>query len=68
MKYFYDLIHTDDKLKSEDGLYSLILLRASGLSLTLNGVRCFLDGSYLDKFEDMIYSLDWYYSEDVLAD
>ena len=25
----------------------------------------FLDGSYLEKFEDMVYSLDWYYSEDV---
>lgn len=28
----------------------------------------FLDGSYLEKFEDMVYSLDWYYSEDVHAD
>ena len=28
----------------------------------------FLDGSYLEKFEDMIYSLDWYYSEDVHVD
>ena len=28
----------------------------------------FLDGSYLEKFEDMTYSLDWYYSEDVHAD
>ena len=28
----------------------------------------FLDGSYLEKFEDMLYSLDWYYSEDVHAD
>ena len=28
----------------------------------------FLDGSYLEKFEDMIYSLDWYYSEDVHSD
>jgi hypothetical protein len=25
----------------------------------------FLDGSYLEKFDNMIYSLDWYYSEDV---
>ena len=25
----------------------------------------FLDGSYLEKFEDVPYSLDWYYSEDV---
>ena len=25
----------------------------------------FLDGSYLEKFEDVLYSLDWYYSEDV---
>ena len=28
----------------------------------------FLDGSYLEKFEDMVYSLDWYYSEDVHAE
>ena len=28
----------------------------------------FLDGSYLEKFENMIYSLDWYYSEDVHKD
>ena len=28
----------------------------------------FLDGSYLEKFEDLVYSLDWYYSEDVQAD
>ena len=28
-------------------MYSLILLRAKGLSMTLSGVRCFLDGSYL---------------------
>ena len=25
----------------------------------------FLDGSYLEKSDNMIYSLDWYYSEDV---
>lgn len=28
----------------------------------------FLDGSYLEKFETVNYSLDWYYSEDVHAD
>ena len=28
----------------------------------------FLDGSYLEKFEDVNYSLDWYFSEDVHAD
>lgn len=28
----------------------------------------FLDGSYLEKFENPIYSLDWYYSEDVHKD
>ena len=28
----------------------------------------FLDGSYLDKFATVNYTLDWYYSEDVHAD
>ena len=28
----------------------------------------FLDGSYLEKFDNMIYSLNWYYSEDVHKD
>ena len=28
----------------------------------------FLDGSYLEKFEKLSYSLDWYYSKDVHAD
>ncbi|MBQ9692653.1 MAG: helix-turn-helix transcriptional regulator [Clostridia bacterium] len=47
MKYSYDLIHTDNGLNTEDGLYSLILLRASSLTISLNGVRCYLDGNYL---------------------
>ena len=47
MKYSYDLIHTDNELCTEEGLYSLILLKASSLSVTLNGIRCYLDGSYL---------------------
>ena len=47
MKYSYDLIHTDNELGTEEGLYSLVLLWASALSVTLNGVRCYLDGSYL---------------------
>ena len=47
MKYSYDLIHTDNGLNTEEGLYSLILLRASSLSITLNEVRCYLDGNYL---------------------
>ena len=28
----------------------------------------FLDGSYLEKFENMTYTLDWYYSKDVHAE
>ena len=47
MEYEYKLIHTRNDLTIGDGLYSLILLRANRLSITLCGVRCFLDGQYL---------------------
>jgi len=47
MEYEYKLIHMRNDLTVGDGLYSLILLRANALSITLNGVRCWLDGKYL---------------------
>ncbi len=47
MEYEYNLIHMSNDLTVGDGLYSLILLRANGLSITLCGVRCWLDGKYL---------------------
>lgn len=47
MEYEYNLIHMSNDLAVGDGLYSLILLRAYGLSITLCGVRCWLDGKYL---------------------
>lgn len=47
MKYKDSLINITNSLESSAEMYSLILLRAKGLSMTLSGVRCFLDGSYL---------------------
>ncbi len=47
MEYEHNLIHMCNDLTVGDGLYSLILLRANSLSITLCGVRCWLDGKYL---------------------
>lgn len=47
MEYEHDLIHMSNDLAVGDGLYSLILLQANGLSISLCGVRCWLDGKYL---------------------
>ena len=47
MEYEYKLIHMRNDLTVGDRLYSLILLRARSLSITLSGVRCWLDGKYL---------------------
>jgi len=47
MEYKYNLIHMQNDLAAGEGLYSLILLRAKGLFITLNGIRCFLDGMYI---------------------
>ncbi len=47
MEYEYKLIHMRDDLFVGEGLYSLILLQATSLSVTLCGVRCWLDGKYL---------------------
>jgi len=58
MEYSYDLIHIKDGLSSDKMLYSFILLKARALSLYLNGIRCFLDGTYMLCLND----------EDVIAD
>lgn len=64
MQYDYGLIHTDKDLCSDKELYSLILLSARSLTLTLNGVRCFLSGKYMlclsvdDKTENVSGSYD----------
>ena len=47
MEYEYKLIHMRDDLVVGEGLYSLILLQANSLSITLCGVRCWFDGKYL---------------------
>ncbi len=47
MEYEHDLIHMSNDLTVGDGLYSLILLRANGLAITVCGVRCWRDGKYL---------------------
>ena len=47
MKYDETLIRMTAVLTTSESMYSLICLSASGLSLTLSGVRCYLDGRYL---------------------
>ncbi len=47
MHYDYALIHMTSTLESSDSMYSIICLQASRLSVTLNGVRCYLDGKYM---------------------
>jgi AraC-like DNA-binding protein len=47
MHYDYALIHMTSTLESSDSMYSIICLKASRLSVTLNGVRCYLDGKYM---------------------
>ncbi len=47
MEYEKTLIHITSTPESSDSMYSLICLKASGLLLTLSGVRCYLDGHYL---------------------
>lgn len=47
MKYREDLIQITDRLCDSSTMYSLILLRARSLTVTLSGYRCFLDGKYI---------------------
>lgn len=47
MEYSENIIDIRPTLSVRDGMYALIRLRASGLSITLNGIRCYLSGSFL---------------------
>ncbi len=47
MKYDETLINITDKLCESNTMYSLVLLDAKALTLTLSGYRCFLDGKYI---------------------
>lgn len=47
MEYTKTLIHITSTPESSDSMYSLICLKADGLLLTLNSIRCYLDGHYL---------------------
>ncbi len=47
MKYEESLINVNNKFCENDSMYSLVLLSAEGLTITLSGYRCYLDGKYI---------------------
>ena len=47
MKYDETMIHITDILCESNSMYSIILLEAKSLNITLSGYRCFLDGKYI---------------------
>ena len=47
MHYDYSLIHMTNTLESLDTMYSIICLKATRLSILLNGTKCYLDGKYM---------------------
>ena len=47
MEYSSDLIRFSYRVETSDTMYSLILLSTRALSLTVNGVKCWLDGHYV---------------------
>jgi AraC-like DNA-binding protein len=47
MRYSYDLINITRELTDCGNEYSFILLDASALSVTFDGIRCWLDGKYM---------------------
>ena len=47
MKYEESLVNVNNKLCENDSMYSLILLSADALTITLSGYRCYLDGKYI---------------------
>ncbi|MBQ8371283.1 MAG: helix-turn-helix transcriptional regulator [Clostridia bacterium] len=51
MEYTFDLIHITDRLPSppspERLWYSMVLLKCRAMGMTFNGIRCFLDGTYM---------------------
>jgi len=68
MEYEHQLIHLRNDLTVGEGLYSIILLRANALSMTLCGVRCWLDGDYLlclSEEDTLIYHSGYYEAENL---
>ena len=77
--YIYDpVVQLSDDGLSGTATYTQAA-RLEGMTYTVNLVyengdyyindwNDFLDGSYLDKFEDTPYSLDWYYDVDALKE
>lgn len=47
MKYEKTLIIVKNTIESSDTMYSLVLVKTSGLTLTLNSIRCYLTGCFL---------------------
>ncbi len=47
MTYSEQLINVNDKFSENNSMYSLILLSAKSLTITLSGYRCYLDGKYI---------------------
>ena len=47
MKYDETMIHITDILCESNSMYSIILLDAKSLTISLGGYRCFLDGKYI---------------------
>lgn len=47
MKYEESLINVNNKFCENDSMYSLVLLSADALTITLSGYRCYLDGKYI---------------------
>ncbi len=64
MRYNENLINITDKLCDNNDMYSLILLDARSLNMTLSGYRCFLDGKYILclNIEDKLAVHGGYYS------
>ena len=44
--YSEELININNKLCENDSMYSIVLLSAEALTITLSGYRCYLDGKY----------------------
>ncbi len=47
MTYSEQLININNKFCENDSMYSLVLLSAEALTITLSGYRCYLDGKYI---------------------
>ena len=47
MNYEETLINVNNKFCENDSMYSIVLLSAEALTITLSGYRCYLDGKYI---------------------